>query len=333
MNIVLLGKNGQVGWELQRSLAPLGCVTALGSHDTAPTLCGNLTLPDQLRATIRQLKPDVIVNAAAYTAVDKAESEPQLAQQVNALGPAVLAEEAAQLGAWLVHYSTDYVFNGSGSTAWQEEDATGPLNTYGRSKLAGELAIRDSGCRHLIFRTSWVYAARGNNFAKTMLRLARERDTLNVINDQFGAPTSAELIADITAHALRTCLPHNAPANTRTSASLSPSLSTSTSTITSTGENTPAGLSGTYHLAAAGETTWFHYAQHVLACAHELGMPLKAGPNAIEPVATRAFPTPAQRPHNSRLNTTKLQDTFGLTLPAWQAGVQRMVQEYGQTAP
>jgi dTDP-4-dehydrorhamnose reductase len=230
-----------------------------------------------------------------------------------------------------VHYSTDYVFNGSGNTAWRENDPTGPLNTYGHSKLAGEQAIRESGCRHLIFRTSWVYAARGNNFAKTMLRLARERDTLNVINDQFGAPTSAELIADITAHALRTCLPHNPPANTRTSPSPSPSPSTSTST--GTGENTPASLSGTYHLAAAGETTWFHYAQYVLACAHELGMPLKAGPNAIQPVATRAFPTPAQRPHNSRLNTTKLQDSFGLRLPDWQAGVQRMVQECGQTAP
>lgn len=300
MKILLLGKNGQVGWELQRSLAPLGQVIALGSSDTEAPACGNLTLPDQLRSTLQSLRPDVIVNAAAYTAVDKAQSEPALAHQVNAHGPAVLAQEAAKLGAWLVHYSTDYVFNGSGTQPWQEDDDTDPLNVYGHSKLAGEQALRDAGCKHLLFRTSWVYAARGSNFAKTMLRLASERDSLSVINDQFGAPTGAELIADVTAHALITAR-HNPQ------------------------------TSGTYHLAAHGQTTWFDYANYVLACAQQLGLTLKAAPENVHAVASSAFPTPARRPANSRLNTQKLQATFGLHLPPWQVGVQRMLAEILRT--
>ena len=202
MRILLLGKSGQVGWELQRALAPLGELVAL-DRQGENGLCGDLTDLDGLRNSIRRLQPDVIVNAAAYTAVDKAESESELACLINALAPQVMAEEMRALNGWLVHYSTDYVFDGSGTAPWSETDRPAPLNQYGQSKLQGEQGIVQSGCRHLIFRTSWVYAARGNNFAKTMLRLAAEREQLNVIDDQVGAPTGAELLADVTAHALR----------------------------------------------------------------------------------------------------------------------------------
>ena len=292
LKILLLGKNGQVGWELQRSLAPLGHLTALDRHST--DYCGNLADLDGITATVRRLQPDIIVNAAAHTAVDRAESEPALAHTLNALAPGVLATEAARLGAWLVHYSTDYVFDGTGSQPWQESDATGPLSVYGQTKLEGEQRIQAACAKHLIFRTSWVYAARGGNFAKTMLRLAKERDALTVINDQFGAPTGAELLADVTALALRSA--------------------------------TPA-LAGVYHLAAAGETTWHGYAQYVLAQAQQAGIVLKAGPESVTAVSTSAFPTPAQRPLNSRLDTHKLQAAFGLTLPDWQVGVARMLNE------
>src|SRR5690606_13236648 len=266
MKILLLGKNGQLGWELQRSLAPLGEVVAFGS-----TGQGNLADLSGLAQTVSSVAPNVIVNAAAYTAVDKAESEPDQAQLVNADAAGVLAEQAQRLGAWLVHYSTDYVFDGSGGTPWRESDPTGPLNIYGRSKLAGEAAILASGCRHLIFRTSWVYAARGGNFAKTMLRLGGERDQLTVIADQFGAPTGADLLADVSAHALRTA--HQRPE-----------------------------VSGLYHLVAGGETSWHGYASHVLEWARKAGQPIKVAPDAIAPVPTSAFPTPARRPGNSRLN-------------------------------
>ena len=292
LKILLLGKNGQVGWELQRSLAPLGHLTALDRHST--DYCGNLADLDGIADTVRRLQPDIIVNAAAHTAVDRAESEPALAHTLNALAPGVLATEAARLGAWLVHYSTDYVFDGTGSQPWQESDATGPLSVYGQTKLEGEQRIQAACAKHLIFRTSWVYAARGGNFAKTMLRLAKERDALTVINDQFGAPTGAELLADVTALALRSA--------------------------------TPA-LAGVYHLAAAGETTWHGYAQYVLAQAQQAGIVLKAGPESVTAVSTSAFPTPAQRPLNSRLDTHKLQAAFGLTLPDWQVGVARMLNE------
>ena len=294
MKILLLGKNGQVGWELQRSLAPLGELLALDSKSTA--YCGDLNDLQGIAATIRSFAPDVIVNAAAYTAVDKAESEPSHAQRINAEAVAVLAHEAQQLGAWLVHYSTDYVFDGSGATPWQETAAVGPLSVYGASKLAGEQAIQASGCKHLIFRTSWVYAARGNNFAKTMLRLAQERDSLNVIADQFGAPTGAELLADVTAHALR-------------SAQQQPELA------------------GLYHLAAAGETNWYSYARFVLEQAEAAGITLKVEPSQLGSIATSAYPTAAKRPLNSRLNTEKLQHAFALQLPDWQTGVARMLTE------
>ncbi|GLT24061.1 NAD(P)-dependent oxidoreductase [Zoogloea oryzae] len=295
MKILLLGKNGQVGWELQRSLAPLGEVIAL-DHDGAPGLSGDFAQPESLAATVRDVAPDLIVNAAAHTAVDKAESEPELARAINALAPGVLAREAAALGALLVHYSTDYVFDGSGNAPWVEDAPTGPLSVYGATKREGEQLIRDSGCRHLIFRTSWVYAARGGNFAKTMLKLAAERDALTIIDDQHGAPTGAELLADVTAHAARMTL-------------VSPDLA------------------GTYHLAAGGETTWHGYARHVIEFARARGVAIKVAPDAIRPVPTSAFPTPAKRPANSRLDTRKLQQAFGLVLPPWQSGVERMLNE------
>ena len=294
MKILLFGKNGQVGWELQRSLAPLGELVALGS-DGADGLCGDLSDLGGLAETVRKVGPDVIVNAAAYTAVDRAESEPEQARVINALAPGVLAEEAAKLGAWLVHYSTDYVFDGSGERPWRENDATGPLSVYGRTKLAGELAV--ARCtKHLIFRTSWVYAARGSNFAKTMLRLAQERDALKVIDDQIGAPTGAELLADVTAHALRTAA----------------------------GRPEVAGI---YHLVAGGETSWHGYARFVIEHARQAGLPIKVAREAIEPIPTSAYPTPARRPNNSRLDTGKLRTTFALSLPDWRVGVVRMLTE------
>jgi dTDP-4-dehydrorhamnose reductase len=295
MKILLLGKGGQVGWELQRALSVLGEVVALDFDSPGPLLA-DFSKPDSLAATVRAVAPQIIVNAAAHTAVDKAESEPDLARAINATAPGVLAREAAASGAWLAHYSTDYVFDGRGSTPWVEDSPTGPLSVYGQTKLEGEEAIRTSGCQHLIFRTSWVYAARGGNFAKTMLRLAKERDKLTVINDQIGAPTGADLLADITAHALRT-------AQTRPE------------------------VSGTYHAVAAGETSWHGYAQHVIEFARAAGQPIQVAAGAIAPVPTSAFPTPAQRPGNSRMNTHKLRSTFGLVLPPWQQGVERMLLE------
>jgi dTDP-4-dehydrorhamnose reductase len=296
LKILLLGKNGQVGWELQRSLAPLGQVLALDRHST--DFCGDLSQPERLAQTVHDWRPDVIVNAAAHTAVDKAESEPDVARCLNATAPAALAQAAAAIGTWLVHYSTDYVFNGQGDQAWQEGDATGPLSVYGQTKLEGEQAIVASGCNHLIFRTSWVYAARGGNFAKTMLRLAGERERLTVIDDQHGAPTGADLIADVTAHAL-------------VHAMIDPA----------------AGLSGIYHLVAAGETSWHGYASHVIAQARQIQPVLTLKVTDIAPVPTSAFPTPAKRPLNSRLSTHKLQQAFGIVLPPWQQGVNRMLAE------
>ncbi len=314
MNILLLGKNGQVGWELQRSLSPLGTVTALdrqgGFTADGQPLCGDLADLDGLARTVRTLRPDVIVNAAAHTAVDKAESEPELARCLNAQAPTVLAREAAALGAWLVHYSTDYVFDGSGTQPWLETDATGPLGVYGQTKLEGEQGIAASGCRHLIFRTSWVYAARGGNFAKTMLKLAKDRERLTVINDQFGAPTGADLIADVTAHAIRQVR-----------------LKTRMANDAANDPDGAASLSGIYHLVASGVTTWFDYANHVLGLDAQGGFAPGLAVKEVAPVPSTAFVTTAKRPHNSRLSTAKLQQTFGLTLPAWQQGVNRMLAE------
>lgn len=298
MKILLLGKNGQVGWELQRALAPLGTLSAL-DRATENGLCGDLAKPEELRTTIRTLAPDVIVNAAAYTAVDKAESEPEQAHAVNAAGPALLAEEAARSGAWLVQYSTDYVFDGTQAGPYVEDDTPNPQSVYGTSKLAGEQDIQASGARHLIFRTSWVFAARGGNFAKTMLRLARERDTLKVVADQIGAPTSAELIADVTALCLQRV--GNDEAADR--------------------------LSGLYHLVAGGDTSWHAYAQHLIANALEHGQQLALTPDQIQPIPSNEYPVPAARPANSRLDTTKLRSTFGLQLPNWQYHVDRMLEE------
>ena len=294
MNILLLGKSGQVGWELQRSLAVLGRVTAL-DHDSTEH-CGDFANPEGVRETVRALRPDVIVNAAAHTAVDKAESEPEIARLLNATTPGVLAEEAARLGAWLVHYSTDYVFDGSGTRPWVETDTPAPLSVYGATKLEGEQHIQQTGCRHLILRTSWVYAARGGNFAKTMLRLGSERERLTVIDDQWGAPTGADLLADVTAHAVRHL------------------------------QSRP-GDGGLYHCVASGETNWHSYAKYVLEHARQAQPAIELKATEVAPVPTSAFPTPARRPHNSRLDTTRLQTTFGLVLPPWQQGVARMLTE------
>ena len=294
MKILLFGKNGQVGWELQRSLAPLGELIALDRHSTE--WCGDISNLNGIAETIRNVAPDVIVNAAAHTAVDKAESEPELAQTLNSLAPSVMAKAAAAINAWLIHYSTDYVFGGGGEKPWQENDPVAPLSVYGTTKLEGEQRIQQSGCKHLIFRTSWVYATRGGNFAKTMLRLAQERDKLSVINDQIGAPTGADLIADVTAHAIRTA--YQQPQ-----------------------------VSGSYHLVAGGETTWHGYASYVIDAARQAGVPIKVAQDDIQPVPTSAFPTPAKRPINSRMDATKLQHTFDLKLPLWQTGVSRMLAE------
>lgn len=293
MKIVLLGGNGQLGWELQRALAPLGELVALDAH-TRPA--AEFTNPDALVATLRDMRPDLIVNAAAYTAVDRAESELERVRTINATTPGAIAREAAALGVWLVHYSSDYVFDGSGDQPHAEDAPTTPLNTYGRSKLEGEQLIRASGCRHLILRSSWIYASRGGNFAQTMLRLAAERERLNVIDDQIGAPTGADLLADVTAHALRAV-------------------------------QRDASLGGTYHAVAAGETSWHGYARFVIEYARAAGRPVRVAPEAIMPVPTRSYPTPAVRPLNSRLATHKLREAFGVTLPPWQQGVERMLAE------
>ncbi|MBI4807421.1 MAG: dTDP-4-dehydrorhamnose reductase [Nitrosomonadales bacterium] len=294
MKILLFGKSGQVGWELQRSLAPLGEIVALDSGSTG--MCGDFTDLDGIAATVRTVAPDVIVNAAAHTAVDKAESEPELVRTINSSAPGVLAQEAKNIGAWLVHYSTDYVFDGSGDQPWLESDATSPLSVYGATKLEGEKLIRQAGCKHLIFRTSWVYGARGGNFAKTMLRLAAERDSLSVIDDQIGTPTGADLLADVTAHAIRAV------------------------------RQRPE-LGGLYNLVAGGETSWHGYASLVIDFASRAGVPLKVSPAAIKAVVTGEFKTAARRPLNSRLDCGKLQKAFDLQLPPWQAGVERMLIE------
>lgn len=293
--ILLLGKNGQVGWELHRSLAPLGEVIALDRHGRIG-LFGDLADLDGLRRTVRELKPNVIVNAAAYTAVDRAEEERDLATLINAEAAAVLAEEARVVDALLVHYSTDYVFDGSGDAPWQESDSPGPLNHYGASKLAGDRRIQASGCRQLIFRTSWVYAARGGNFLATMARLMRERDALQVIKDQIGVPTCAELIADVTAHAIVQAL-------------------------------SDSKKEGLYHLAPAGETSWHGFATFIAEWLQGQGIEIQATPERIMPISTSEWPTLADRPLNSRLDVAKVERTFALTMPPWKYGVARVLSE------
>lgn len=292
MNILLFGKTGQVGWELQRALAPLGNLIALDVHST--DYCGDFSNPHGVADTVRRIRPDVVVNAAAHTAVDKAESEVEFARLLNAISVEAIARAAAEIGAWVVHYSTDYVFPGTGETPWCETDATAPLNVYGETKLAGEKALQTYCANHLIFRTSWVYAGKGNNFAKTMLKLAKERAELSVINDQFGAPTGAELLADCTAHAIRVAM------------------------------NKPD-VAGLYHLVAGGTTTWHDYAALVFDEARKAGIELAL--THLNAVPTSAYPTPARRPTNSRLNTDKFQNSFDLVLPQWDVGVKRMLNE------
>ena len=300
MKILLLGANGQVGFELQRSLSPLGEVSATTRSGKLPGnvdgLRADLADAGSLAQALQSERWDIVVNAAAYTAVDRAEDEPALAQRINGEALAQIGQWAARNAALVVHYSTDYVFDGQGARPYREDDATTPLGVYGRSKLAGEEALRESGCAHLILRTAWVYGARGGNFAKTMLRLAREREELKVVADQVGAPTGADLLADVTAHAVRSLL---------------------------AGRGAP----GIYHVAASGATSWHEYARFVVTHAQQAGHQLKAGPERVLPIPSSAFTTPARRPHNSRLATTRFQTTFGLALPPWEQGVARMLQE------
>jgi len=294
LKILLLGRDGQVGWELQRSLAQLGAVIALSRADA------DLEKSETLREIIRQHAPHLIVNAAAYTAVDKAESEPELAMIVNCHAVQVLAEEAQKLSALLIHYSTDYVFDGRKAVPYTEDDAPNPLGVYGRTKLDGECAIQATGCKYLIFRTSWVYAARGGNFAKTILRLAQERDKLNVVVDQVGAPTSAELIADVTALCVGSIM--HCPERF-------------------------AHADGIYHLVASGETSWHNYARFVVDNAAQLGLPLKLTSDSIRSITTSEYPLPAKRPANSRLATAKLSRVFGIEPPHWHTHLKRVLEE------
>ena len=290
MKILILGGSGQVGWELQRSLAPLGEVVV------APRAAFDLCDPGSVGRVMERHQPDAVVNAAAYTAVDEAEMYPQQAYAINCGAVDILGQLAAEQGCWLVHYSSDYVFDGSGTLPFDEADPTGPLNQYGRSKLAGEEAIVASGCKHLILRTSWVHAPRGKNFVRSIIKLARERDHLRVVSDQYGAPTSAELIADVTARALEQSMRKEAQ-------------------------------SGIYHIAAAGETNWHAIALYVVSEASRLGAELRLSSVAIEAIKSADYPTPAVRPLNSRLATQKFRQTFGLTLPDWQQGVGRTIAE------
>jgi dTDP-4-dehydrorhamnose reductase len=287
---LLFGADGQVGWELQRAFAPFGEVLPLTQADV------DLAAVDALRTTIRQVQPSVILNAAAYTAVDKAEGEPETARLVNAVAPAIMAEEATALGAWLVHFSTDYVFDGSKAGAYLETDQANPLSVYGRTKWQGEQAIAVSGARHLTLRTSWVFGPHGGNFLKTMLRLAREREELSVVADQIGAPTSAELLADVTAHAVRAALRGDID-------------------------------SGLYHLTAAGETSWHGYATFVVAEARRLGADLKLADERIKAIPTEQYPLPAPRPRNSRLDCERIRMALDLDLPDWRWHVRRTLKE------
>ena len=296
MKILLLGCNGQVGWELQRSLQPLGEVIAC-DFDSPADRRADFTQPASVAALVDRVRPQIIVNSAAHTAVDKAESEVELARAINATTVGAIAERTAVLGSLLIHYSTDYVYDGSGSLPREESSPTAPLSVYGRTKLEGEELIRASGCRHVILRTSWVYAARGNNFIKTMLRLAAERETLSVIDDQIGAPTGADLLADVTALMIARITARDAH------------------------------LGGTFHCVAAGETSWFDYARFVIDWARANGQGVKVAPEGLRAVPTSAYPTPAARPLNSRLSTAKLRSTFSLHLPDWRVGVERMLRE------
>jgi dTDP-4-dehydrorhamnose reductase len=289
--ILLTGKNGQVGWELQRTLATLGQVIALDVDAL------DLTRPEAIRRTVQSIRPDIIVNPAAHTAVDKAESEAEQAMAINAVAPGILAEEARKLNALLVHYSTEYIFDGNKHGAYTEDDTPNPLSVYGKSKLAGELAVRAAGCHHLILRTSWVYGARGRNFMLTMLRLARERSELRVVDDQVGAPTWSRALAEVTAQIL--------------------------SQLYAPGASNKAieRASGTYHLTSSGSVSWHGFAAEILRLADLQPMP------ALLAIPSREYPTPAARPMNSVLSNDKLMRTFGLCAGDWQHNLQLCLQE------
>jgi dTDP-4-dehydrorhamnose reductase len=293
MKILLTGKHGQVGFELQRALAPLGEICAVDYAEC------DLADASVIRTLVQSFKPDLIVNPAAYTAVDKAESEPGLAHAINAVAPGVLGQEAVKLSACVVHYSTDYVFDGTKSGAYTEDDLTNPQSVYGRTKRDGEIALQASGARHLIFRTSWVVGAHGSNFAKAILRLAFEREQLNVVADQYGVPTSAALLADVTAQLVRQVQREG-------------------------DDNFPFGL---YHVVAGGETTWYDYARFVVSKARAAGRPLKLSPDAIHAIPSSEYPAAAKRPSNSRLDTRKLRAQFGLELSDWHTGLQHILQQ------
>ena len=303
MKILLLGKNGQVGWELQRALQPLGEVIALDRSINGDGLCGDIANFPAIEHVLKQIQPDIVVNATAYTAVDKAESEQDQADLINHLAVANLAEHCKQQNALFIHYSTDYVFNGVGTNAWAEDDIKAPINHYGRTKRDGEIALENSQVRFINFRTCWVYGAHGHNFIKTMLKLAQTKEELGIIQDQVGVPTGAALIADVTAQVLRYY-------------TLQPS-------------DQQLQLQGHYHLAPTGETTWYDYAQYIFEQARQSGVNLAI--QKVNPIATSAYPTPACRPLNSRLNTQKLQKTFKLHLPEWQQGVAQVMNEILKT--
>jgi dTDP-4-dehydrorhamnose reductase len=292
--ILLLGKNGQLGWALQRALAIHGAVIGCDRRGC------DLSNPDRLRDVVRKASPAIIVNAAAYTAVDRAESEPEIAQQVNGIAPGILAEEAKNVGALLVHYSTDYIFDGKKDGFYQEADTPRPISVYGRSKLAGEAAVQSVGGDYLIFRSSWVYGLYGTNFPKTILALAKERESLRIVADQVGAPTSVELMADVTSHCLD-MWHSDAAAGKR--------------------------YGGTYHLAPSGETSWHGLACEIVRAAREAGLPVKVAPEQVEPITTKDYPTAARRPANSRLSTEKLTKVFNVSLPQWEFHVHRLITD------
>jgi dTDP-4-dehydrorhamnose reductase len=296
--ILLTGKHGQVGWELQRALNGHGEVITLDSEEM------DLADADAIRRTVQRVRPAIIINPAAYTAVDKAESEPELAHAVNAIAPGILAEEAQKLNAVLVHYSTDYVFDGLKPGSYSEDDSPNPQSVYGRTKLAGEQAIRASGCKHLILRTSWVYGVHGGNFVKTILRLAKERNELRIVADQFGAPTWARDLAKTTTLAL-----------------LAWQMS-----------EWDDELAGTYHLAASGRTNWHEYAEEIVRLARLHDPVLAAKALTIKPIATREYPTPAKRPANSSLSCDRFADTFGIRLPEWRESLAACLHELYQQA-
>ena len=299
MKILLLGKNGQVGWELQRALQPLGEVIALDRYINDQGDCGDVSNFEQINQTIARIQPNIIINATAYTAVDKAESEQLQNDLINHLAVKNLAEQCKHINALLVHYSTDYVFDGTGDARWQEDDSIAPVNSYGQAKRDGEIAIEKTGVKFLNFRTSWVYASRGKNFIKTMLMLAKSKEQLTIINDQVGTPTSASLIADVTAQALRYYLLANDAEKIQ--------------------------LLGHYHLVPTGVTTWYEYAQFIFDLAKKQGETLMI--KEVLPTTTDNYPTPAKRPLNSRLNNQKIQTNFQLSLPKWQQGVEQAVIE------